>query len=441
MPRPLTAIAVANAKPAPNRRIEIADGSTPGLRLVVQSSGAKSWAFRYERRNGQAVKITFGPAAGSGALTLSEARTAASEARKLIAKGVDPAEYRKAERAAEAARIEAERRDALRIDDVIGEVLDRYYSRKVDGLKSAHELRRLLDKEVRGVWKGRRIHEIQRRDVIKLIENIAERGANTTANRTLANLRALFNWCIEKDLIQANPCDRVKPAKAETARERILDDKELRLLSLAIGEMDWPWKQFFGLALLTAQRREEIAAMEWGELDLNATPPVWVLPSRRTKNGREHAVPLASAVVDLLNGTPKIKGSDGQYAPFVLTTTGGSPISGFSRAKASLDAKMLAIAQKEAAECGEPAEKVTLAPWRLHDLRRTAASGMARLGVPVAVVEKVLNHVSGTFAGIVSVYQRHDFAGEKRQALTAWADHLAGLALPETANMPLRAGA
>ena len=430
MPRPLTALAVTNAKAGIARR-EVADGATPGLRLVIQPSGVKSWAFRYEVSSGKSVKMTLGPAAGSGALSLAEAREKAGEARKRRGQGVDPNEARKAERAAAAARVAAEKRAAdaasQRDEERVGAVLDRYYAAKaITGMKSLHEVRRLLDKEMRAPWSSRHVGEISRKDVIRLVDGIAERGAGTTANRTLANVRAFFGWCNDKGLIEANPCNGVKPPKKETQRERVLKDEELRLLLLALGRLDWPWGQFFRLALLTGQRREEIAEMRLSELELDGTAPIWTLPPARTKNGREHVIPLAPAALVAVRealAAPRRPAA----ADLVLTTTGETGVSGFSRAKAALDAAMLAVAREEAAERGDDPAKVSLAPWHLHDLRRTAASGMAGLGVGIAVVEKVLNHVSGTFAGIVGVYQRHEFKAEKRQALTLWAEHVSGL--------------
>jgi integrase len=405
MPRPLTALAVSNPKPDPTRRVEISDAATPGLRLVVQPSGAKSWAFRYEP-GGRAVKMTLGPAVGPGALSLAEAREQAGEARKSLTAGTGPAAARKAAREAEAARIEAEKKAAAaaarRDDDVIENLIDRYIARHVVvKMRSAHEVRRLLEKEVKAPWRGRLVTEISPKDVLKLMDGIAERGAGTTANRTLANLRAFFNWAIKRHILDESPCRRVEAPKKEVSRDRVLTDDEIRVLALAIVRLDWPWRQFFALALLTGQRREEVAGMRWSEIDLSAREPVWSLPKERTKNGRAHAVALAPAAVDVLRTVPRIKDSE-----FVLTTTGETSVSGFSRAKQTLDEKMREIAREEALARGEPPERLALAPWRLHDLRRTAASGMAGLGVSVATVEKVLNHASGTFAGIVGVYQR-----------------------------------
>jgi integrase len=165
------------------------------------------------------------------------------------------------------------------------------------------------------------------------------------------------------------------------------------------------------LLVLTGQRRDEVAGMRWDELDLDAG--LWNLPRGRVKNDQGHEVPLSAAAGVILKSIPHIAGS-----PFVLTTNGGAPSSGYSKGKHKLDALL-------------PPD---MPAWRLHDLRRTVASGMARLGINLPVIEKVLNHSSGSFAGIVSVYQRHSFADEKRAALDAWGQHIHRLIAGEPAN-------
>ena len=145
-------------------------------------------------------------------------------------------------------------------------------------------------------------------------------------------------------------------------------------------------------------------------------------------------MPLSSAAEGVLDGVVRVAGEKG----FAFTTTGKTPVSGFSRAKAKLDEKMLAILQKEATEGGGDPEKVVLQPWRIHDLRRTVASGMARLGINLPVIERVLNHVSGSFGGIVGVYQRHEFQDEKQAALEAWGRFVMSLAEPHENVLNLR---
>lgn len=413
MPRPLTAVAVNNAKSEGGKRREIADGAAPGLRLVIQPSGSKSWAFRYERPGGAGAKVTLGPAAGVGALSLADARQRVGELRRGMTAGADPAEgakTRRAEalRAAEAAR-EAVAAEAKRDETRVALVLDRYLDRHVAKLKSAHEVRRLFNREVRPAWHALVIADIKKRDVAALIDDIAARGAGTMANRVLAHVRAWLGWCVSQGIIETSPADGLRPPSREIVRDRVLDDREMAAVLAAANAQAWPWREFVAVLAFTGQRRDEVAGMRWDEVDLEAAEPAWIIPAARTKNARLHVVPLAPQVVGVLRAIPRTKGSS-----FVFTTTGTTAISGFSRAKATLDA---AVASGGA----------TLPPWRFHDLRRSTASGMARLGVSIAAVEKTLNHVSGTFGGIVGVYQRHDFLAEKRDALARWADHLSRL--------------
>ena len=451
MPVKLSAIGVTNAKPK-SQRYEIADSEQPGLRLVVQPSGAKSWAFRYERADsaaekgarGKSVKVTLGRAAGPGALSLQQARNAANDARRLRSTGKDPADQRRAERAAEAARIEAEEKEARRRDDTVALVLERYYHNHVNGLKSAREVKRILSRELAG-WHRRRIDDITRADAFKLLETI-ERRAPIIANRTRAHARTFFKWCIARGLIEVNPFEHTTAATKEVARDRVLSDVELRLLLVAKDQMEWPWQQFLEVLLLTGQRREEVAGMLWSELDLDGTEPLWMLGRDRAKNGQAHAVPLAPAVVELLHGIDRVQITetiDGatttKESPFVFTTTGRTSVSGFSKAKATLIDAMHEIACKEATERGDDASAIKPAEFRLHDLRRTFATTAARLRVDVGVIERVLNH---KMQGVMAVYQRYQFLPEKRHALNVWADHLASLTTARGVNVvQFKAGA
>jgi integrase len=252
-------------------------------------------------------------------------------------------------------------------------------------------------------WKGRRIDAIKRRDVIALLDEIASEHA-VHANRVLAALRRMFNWAIERDLMEASPCAQVKAPSQETSRDRVLSDEELRLVLRAAQKLEAPFGPFVHMLTLTLQRRNEVAGMRWCEIDWEQT--AWILPASRTKNGSEHIVPLPSPALQIL----EVAGSE-----FVFTTTGRSAVSGFSKVKKQLDRLI-------ETERGEP-----IAPWRVHDLRRSGNSKMPRLGVELAVCEKILNHVSGTFAGVVGIYQRHAFMDEKRTALEKWAQFLEGL--------------
>jgi integrase len=214
-------------------------------------------------------------------------------------------------------------------------------------------------------------------------------------------VRKLFNWCVAHDILAASPCAGIEPPTAERSRDRVLDDAELRLVWQAADKVGYPHGPLVQLLALTGQRRDEVGQMRWAEVDIEKR--LWTLPPERVKNRKPHEVPLSEAALAILKGLPRIDGSS-----FVFTFSGTSPATGFSKAKLKFDALLPA---------GMPA-------WRLHDMRRTVASGLARLGTNLPVIEKVLNHTSGSFAGIVGVYQKHSFAAEKAQALEAWGQHV-----------------
>src|SRR5262249_35599778 len=213
------------------------------------------------------------------------------------------------------------------------------------------------------------------------------------------------NWALERDIINVAPCAGVKSPSAERPRDRVLTDEELARVWGAADQLGYPFGTLIKLLILTGQRRGEVAGMRWSEIDGD----LWTLPAGRVKNAKAHDVPLSRAALDILVGLPRI-GED-----FALTTTGAAPVSSYARGKAGLDALL-------------PAD---MPPWRLHDLRRSVASGLARLGVNLPTIERLLNHVSGSFAGIVGVYPKHDFAQEKREAMEAWGRHVLALAQPK----------
>lgn len=184
------------------------------------------------------------------------------------------------------------------------------------------------------------------------------------------------------------------------------------------------------MLLLTGQRRSEVGEMT--DAEIRGTD--WHLSADRTKNGRAHVVPLSDMAVAVLKGIDRVADDQGKVR-WIFTTTGATPVSGFSKAWGHLNKRMLEIAAKER---GEPVE---IAPWTWHDLRRTCATGLARLGIPVRVTEAVLNHVSGTGGGIVAVYQRHDYADEKRAALEAWGRFVAQLVEGKAGNVVRLRGA
>lgn len=408
MAKRLTDAAVKAVKPEGAARREIPDAGLPGLYLVVQPSGAKSWAARY-RAGGRPRKMTLGR---YPATTLAEAREAARAALAAVDRGEDPAAARKAERAAE--RAEPDR-------DLVRTVAEEFLRRHAAQNRTAAETARILRREVLPRWGERKIHEIGRRDVIELLDAIVDRGAPVMANRALAAVRKLFNWAVGRDVIPASPAAGVKPPAPETKRERVLSDDEIRAFWKATAAMGAPFGPLFRLLLVSAQRLGEVAAMTETELDADT----WTIPAERAKNGRAHAVPLTGLARATLAEAPRIAGPAG----LIFSSNGERPVSGFGRAKARLDAEMAKHLDGE------------LEPWRLHDLRRTAASGMARAGARLEVVERVLNHTSGSFAGVAGVYQRHGYRDEMRAALEAWAGLLERIVSGQSASVIPLAGA
>lgn len=389
----LTTRTVEALKPNPRMRLELPDPALSGLYIIVQPSGTKSWALRY-RHAGRTRKLTLGrwPIVGVAA-----ARAAATEALEKIEHGKDPAAEKMAAKAASA---DLAGRDTLRA------LFDLYTRQRLSKLKAGETARLVITKHVLPHWGDRNVQEITRRDVIDLLEGIVESGRAVTANRTRAYLSAFFNWCVERDVIELSPVAGTRPPAKETARHRVLSDDEIRWLWQAANEVGQPFGPLAQLLLLTGQRRGEVAEMRDAEIDGDK----WHLEGTRTKNGYAHTVPLSSEAKAVLAKLERINGREG----YIFTTTGVGPVSGFTKGHARLVKTMQQIAGHERSKL------IEIPRWTLHDLRRTAATGMARLGIPVRVTEAVLNHASGTGGGIVAVYQRHDFAGEKRNALDAW---------------------
>jgi integrase len=419
MTKALTVTRIDNAK-ATSLRQEIPDGLLVGLYLVVQPSGAKSFAVRY-RYAGQPRKLTLG---AFPAITLEAARDIGAKALRAAAEGRDPATEKQSAKG-DAKRQAAEeirgKRDLF--ENVARDFIERHAMKsnrettwretaRILGLRpSPDDPTKLVEVggDVMDAWRGRKIQDISKRDIVALLDVINDRGSPIMANRVLSAVRKLFNWCVARDVIQASPCTLVTPPAPERSRDRVLSDDELRLVWNAAASDGWPFGPLIKLLALTGQRLSEVGGMRWQEIDLENR--LWTLPAERVKNGERHEVPLSDAAIDIISALPRIKTTRG----FVFTTRRDAAVSGFSRAKDRLDDAVEASLTKDAK-----------APehWTFHDLRRTMASGMARLGIQLPVIEKVMNHSSGSFRGIVGVYQRHSFAEEKRTALAAWASHV-----------------
>jgi integrase len=408
MARILTQAAIDSEKPAGARR-EVPDAKVSGLRLVVQPSGAKSWALRY-RFAGQPKKLTIG---GYPAIGLADARKAGQAALGELARGNDPAAQKREAKVTARATARAEERAALDVvEKVVEEFIERYAK---PNTRDWRETQRLLRKDVVAAWQGRRLSEIGKADIHRLLDKMVDRGAAVTANRTFAQFRKLCRWAVSRGIIEHNPCDGVEAPTKETPRDRVLDERELALVWRAAGGLGFPYGPVARLLILTGARRDEVAAARWEEIDLEKR--VWSLPAERSKNRRAHAIPLSPAAVEIIEGLPRFEGG-----PF-LFAAGKTPPSAFSKAKARLD---VLVSEQNG---GEP-----IPHFVIHDIRRSVASGLASIGIPLHVIERALNHVSGSFGGIVSVYQKHSYADEMRCASEAWARHVERIASGQAAS-------
>lgn len=399
---PLTDRSVRAMKPPVTGRIDVWDEALPGFGLRISASGRRTWILMY--RVGRTLRrFTLGQ---YPTLSLAEARVKARDAQHDVAHGQDPA------------RKKIEDRHAETFQELAREYIGQHASKKRSGREdirllngSAHKKRtgKIPHVPLVARWGNRRIKDITRRDVRELLDEIAGR-APIMANRTLALVRKMFNFAIERDWLEANPCQMVKPPGREKPRDRVLSEDEIRRLWKALDDESSVVAALFRLRLLTAQRGGEVQGAAWSEFDLSAR--WWTIPAERSKNGLAHRVPLSPQALQVLKElrleaeTTSVK-ADRDVSQWVFPST-----------RKALP--HMAHAQK-AIERVVASSKVQ---FRGHDLRRTAASLMVGAGVSRLVVSKILNHVE---TGVTAVYDRHSYDREKRDALEFWGRRLAAI--------------
>lgn len=404
----LTAAVVDQAKPAA-KPYELRDALRPGMALVVHPTGIKTWILRYWL-NGKFYRITLGrysaDAASKDGLTLAAARELAREKRAKVEAGDNPAEDRKRAAAGKADFVEA--------------VWDDYVARHLEPnakASSVTKFKGIFKNQIKPKWKGRRIDTIDKRDVLEIVDESAKRGPHA-ANSVVTVLSSFFGWCMSRDIVKVTPMLGVKKPTVEASRERTLSDNELKTIWKGCdnAKVNPAYAALVRLLILTGCRRTEVAEMQWTELDL--ANRAWIIPGERTKNAQEHRVYLTDSMLAIIESMPRV-----EDCKFVLTTREKAAISGFSKMKAFLDAAT-----------------PKLAHWTLHDMRRTIASGLARMGVALTTIERVLNHQSDSFSPLVRTYQRHDFAPEMQKAWELWSDHVAAVVAGKASNVvPIRA--
>jgi integrase len=422
----LTDTVAAEATCPPGRKdMLLFDSELRGFALRVTKAGGKTFLLQY-RVAGVSRRAVIG--AWGSELTTAKARKKAETLRGTVRDHRDPVaerrrllrEQREAEAKAKAEAAAAAAASAF----TVGRLIEQWAALKLVERSASYrarvprELRRALSD-----WLAAPAAGFDHAAAVQVLDDVKAKRGPVAANRLRAVASACWAWSMKRGSLSANPWRSTERPAEETARQRTLSDAEVADLWHAAGTLGFPWCGLLRALLLTGQRRGEVAGMDWAELDLKAAE--WRLPAPRVKNRRAHIVPLSPALLALLAEQPRMNSSS-----LVFEGARGTTPSGFGKVKAKLDKAMLAAAEKE----GRP-----LLHWTLHDIRRTVATGLQRLGVRLEVTEAVLNHASGSRAGIVGVYQTHGWDTEKRAALDAWGARvlaLANPAQPEEAVVP-----
>ena len=361
------------------------DDEQRGLGVRVTAVGGKSFLVQY-RHAGEKRRMPLG---SCSAISLAKARLAARQIVGAVAAGKDPAGERKA-----AAR-EA-RREALTLAALIEQWEALHLKLKRPNYRTAATatLRRVFAKHL-----DMPASSLDRAVAVRVLDGLAKDSKAAMAGATARYGSAFFGWAVKRGTLASNPFERV-PIAPTVRRDRVLSDDEIRHIWNASNSAG----AFNGVVralLLTGQRRGEVSGLTWSELDRGLT--VWTLPASRSKNGKPHVVPLSEEMQSLLDAQPRLSGTD-------LVFPGERGVfSGWSKSKSRLD------------------RRSGVSGWTLHDLRRTAATRMAELGVGPHVVEAVLNHASGHKAGVAGVYNLARYSDEKRRALELWGEHVAAI--------------
>ncbi|MBN8929906.1 MAG: tyrosine-type recombinase/integrase [Rhodospirillales bacterium] len=363
-------------RPPETGRIEVFDSLLPGFGLRLSSRGHKAWILFY-RYGGNQRRKTF-PFASFP--RLEDARDRAREILGQVERGVDP---------------EAETREATAplVTEAIAEFIMRYAKVRNRDWRTTE---RLLQRHVGTRWPDRRVQTIRRTDILKMLDELGDAGYRAGANRVLAATRKLFAWLVERGEIEQSPVAGVTAPAKEQRRDRVLSEAELVRVWIAAEVQAYPMGQLVQLLILLGQRRTMTANMRWRDLDLEEG--VWRVPAEAMKGGRPHVVPLPSSAVALLTGSPR-------HSEYVLSTNGVAPVSGYSKVKAILDERL----------------GPEIAPWRLHDIRRSVATRLAELGTPRIVIERLLDHADRS---VTSRYDQHTYLPEVRRALETWSKRL-----------------
>ena len=398
-------------RPEAGGRSVLWDTELKGFGVRVTPAGVRTYILRY-RTGGRDTPLRTHTIGRHGSpWTAEQARRRAIELLGQVRLGVDHAAERAAQR-------ETVGRDAARREDrMFDKLADRWFRQHVQrgGLRSEKDIEGVLNRDLKPALAGRTVDDLTKEMVAEMLETIGERSADA-ANKAFKWLRQMYNWFVEKGVVATSPLDKMKMPFPEGKRTRTLTLSEVVLVWVALDALPDPFRSFYRLLILLGQRLREVSNLSWSELDMAAGD--WVIPGARTKNKRDHLVPLPEQAVDILDALePEVERRRGP----VVTTDGRVGISGFSQLKERVDeevAKLIASNPAAASLLGAG----EVAEWVAHDLRRTLATGCQSLGIGIPVTEATLNHVSGARGGIIGVYQLYDYYDEKADALQRWAD-------------------
>jgi integrase len=396
MPRRFTDIFIRNLKPKASL-YDLREAEGFGIRVFP--NGAKSWIYLYTFE-GRKRRLTLGK---YPALALKEARVQYVKAAERLAQGIDPATDRHQKRRS---ALEAHREPT--VAHLVEEYLERWAKPRK---RSWARDQAILYKDVIPRWGKRKARDITRRDVVLLLDAIKARGAPIGANRTFEIVRRMFNFAVERGILDSTPTSHVKPVAKENRRDRVLSRAELRQVwsSLETAPISHPIRLALQLILVTGQRKGEVITLEWADLDLKTA--WWTIPAHKTKNGLVHRVPLSLMALNIIGELHRCRLSE----QWVFA----SPIGGSQR---PITAPAVDHALRRC-------EFEGVAHFTPHDLRRTMATALGELGFDRLIQDKALNHKDRTVGGI---YDRHSYDTEKRLALNAWADHLQAILTGET---------
>ena len=387
MAQQLTDLMLRRLMPQGENRIEVWDGKLPGFGVRVSKTGTKTFILLYRHR-GRPRRLSLGR---WPIVPLGTARKKARAALQTLDLGSDPALGHR-----------PDANPSFRFDAVVKEFVERHCVPH-NRASTAKETERLLWKHYVQAWGQRDIRDIRQADINAVIDRLVKEGTPSEANHALAVAKTLYGWCTDRDILSIDPCAKVKKPAKQGKRSRTLAQEELKKLWRSLPDEGFPFGDLVKLLILTGQRRGEVAQMQWPQLDFASR--LWTIPEELAKNGREHVLPLSDLAVEVLRSVPRLN----ETYVFPARGNDAATVSGFSKSKLRLEA---AVGAND---------------WTLHDLRRTAATFLAKLGTAPHVIERILNHVSGSFAGVAGVYNRHAYIDEMRVALQQWGEWVRAL--------------